>query len=106
MANNRGRLSADNWSAANVYGIGIFGDVFSISPMPHTTNSTQGMGENIGRLGSLRVFCEISVIAVFPLKTGDSMFVGFDPQNTSHSFLHYCLIKFSALSANRLPKVL
>ena len=31
----------------------------------------------------------ISVIAVFPLKTGDLMFVGFDSQNTSHSFLHY-----------------
>jgi len=29
------------------------------------------------------------VIAVFPLKTGDSMFVGFDSQNTSHNFLHY-----------------
>ena len=25
----------------------------------------------------------MSVIAVFPLKTGDSMFVGFDSQNTS-----------------------
>ena len=52
MTNIRGRLSGDNWSTANVYGMGIFGDVFSISPMPHTTNSTQGMGENIGRLGS------------------------------------------------------
>ena len=29
------------------------------------------------------------MIAVFPLKTGDSMFVGFDSQNTSHSFPHY-----------------
>jgi len=38
---------------------------------------------------SLSVFQQISVIAVFPLKTGDSMFVGFDSQNTSHSFLHY-----------------
>ena len=31
----------------------------------------------------------ISVIAVFPLKTGNSMFVGFDSQNTSQSFLNY-----------------
>ena len=31
----------------------------------------------------------MSVIAVFPQKTGDSMFVGFDSQNTFHSFLHY-----------------
>ena len=31
----------------------------------------------------------MSVIAVFPLKTGDLMFVGFDSQNTSHSFPHY-----------------
>ena len=31
----------------------------------------------------------ISVIAVFPLKTGDLMFVGFDSQNTSYSFPHY-----------------
>ena len=45
--------------------------------------------ENIGRIGSLRVFWQLSVIAVFPLKTGDSMFVGFDSQNTSHSFPHY-----------------
>ena len=27
--------------------------------------------ENVGRIGSLRVFCEMSVITVFPLKTGD-----------------------------------
>ena len=31
----------------------------------------------------------MSVIAAFPLKTGNLMFVGFDSQNTSHSFLHY-----------------
>ena len=31
----------------------------------------------------------MSVIAVFPLKTGDPTFVGFDSQNTSHSFPHY-----------------
>jgi len=31
----------------------------------------------------------MSVIAVFPQKTGDSMFVGFDSQNTSYSFLGY-----------------
>ena len=31
----------------------------------------------------------ISVIVVFPLKTGDLMFVGFDSQNTFHSFPHY-----------------
>ena len=31
----------------------------------------------------------ISVIAVFPLKNGDLMFVGFDSQNTSDSFLQY-----------------
>jgi hypothetical protein len=30
----------------------------------------------------------ISVIAVFPLKTGDLMFVGFDSQNTSPDFLY------------------
>jgi len=34
--------------------------------------------ENSGRIGSLRVFWVISVIAVFPLKTGDLMLVGFD----------------------------
>ena len=39
--------------------------------------------ENIGRIGSLRVFWEMSVIAVFPLKTGDLMCDGFDSQNTS-----------------------
>ena len=38
-------------------------------------------------MGALRVFRVISVIAVFPLKTGDSMFVGFDSQNTSHTIL-------------------
>ena len=31
----------------------------------------------------------MSVIAVFPLKTGGLMFVGFDSQNISHSFSHY-----------------
>jgi hypothetical protein len=31
----------------------------------------------------------MSVIAVFPLKTGDPMFVGFNSQNISHSFPHY-----------------
>ena len=31
----------------------------------------------------------MSVIAVFPLKTGNLMFVGFDSQNTSHSFPRY-----------------
>ena len=31
----------------------------------------------------------ISVIAVFPLKTGNLMFVGFYSQNTSYSFQHY-----------------
>ena len=30
---------------------------------------------------------EMSVIAEFHMKTGGSMFVGFDSQNTSHSFL-------------------
>jgi hypothetical protein len=67
-----------------------------ISPLPlrnteihpieesHTPTSLRHR-ENIGRIGSLRVFCEMSVIAVFPLKTGDLMFVGFDPQNTSHA---------------------
>jgi len=54
----------------------------------HTPTSLRHR-ENIGRIGSLRVFWEMSVIAVFPLKTGDSMFVGFDSQNTSHSFPHY-----------------
>ena len=29
------------------------------------------------------IWPEISVIAAFPLKTGDLMFVGFDSQNTS-----------------------
>ena len=29
----------------------------------------------------------MSVIAVFPLKTGDSMFVGFDSQNTFHAVI-------------------
>ena len=31
----------------------------------------------------------ICVNGVFPQKTGDSMFVGFDSQNTFHSFLGY-----------------
>jgi len=31
----------------------------------------------------------MSVIAIFHFKTGDSMFVGFDSQNTFHSFPHY-----------------
>ena len=31
----------------------------------------------------------MNVIAVFPLKTRVSMFVGFDSQNTSQSFPHY-----------------
>jgi hypothetical protein len=50
---------------------------------PHTPTALRHR-ENIGRIGSLRVFWQMSVIAVFPLKTGDSMFVGFDSQNTSH----------------------
>ena len=41
--------------------------------------------ENIGRIGSLRVFSVMSVRGVFPLKTGGSMFVGFD----SHHPLHF-----------------
>ena len=45
--------------------------------------------ENIGRIGSLRVFWQMSMIAVFPQKTVVLMFVGFDSQNTSHSFPHY-----------------
>jgi hypothetical protein len=36
-----------------------------------------------------RPITPVYVIAVFPLKTGDSMFVGFDSQNTSHSLSHY-----------------
>jgi len=40
-------------------------------------------------MGSLSVFWVISVIGVFPQKTGDLMFVGFDSQNTFHSFPHY-----------------
>ena len=35
------------------------------------------------------IWPEMSVIAVIPQKTGDSMFVGFDSQNTSHSFPDY-----------------
>ena len=45
--------------------------------------------ENIVRIGSLSVFRVMSVIAVFPQKTGDFMFVGFDSQNTSLSFPDY-----------------
>ena len=45
--------------------------------------------ENSGRIGSLSAFCEMSVITVFPLKTGDLMFVGFDSQNTFYYFPHY-----------------
>jgi hypothetical protein len=51
----------------------------------HTTTALRHR-ENIGRIGSLRVFWLMSVIAVFPQKTGDLMFVGFDSQNTSHPF--------------------
>jgi hypothetical protein len=51
---------------------------------------------------SLSVFQQISVIAVFPLKTGNSMFVGFDSQNTFHSVLPFVLgflcIQFFPLS--------
>jgi hypothetical protein len=54
----------------------------------HTPTSLRHR-ENVGRIGSLRVFWQISVIAVFPQKTGDLMFVGFDSQNTFHSFLRY-----------------
>jgi len=54
----------------------------------HTPTSVRHR-ENIGRIGSLKVFWVISVIAVFPRKTWDSMFGGFDSQNTSHSFPHY-----------------
>jgi hypothetical protein len=54
----------------------------------HTPTSLRHR-ENIGRIGSPGVFCEMSVIAAFPLKTGNLMFVGFDSQNTSHSFPHY-----------------
>ena len=54
----------------------------------HTLTSMRHR-ENIGRIGSPGVFCEMSVIAAFSLKTGNLMFVGFDSQNTSHSFLHY-----------------
>jgi hypothetical protein len=59
------------------------------SPEKHSneeshTPTTLRHRENIGRIGSLRVFWQMSVIDVFPLKTGDSMFVGFDSQNTSH----------------------
>ena len=32
---------------------------------------------------------QMSVIVIFPLKTGNLMFVGFDSQNTSHHFSHY-----------------
>ena len=32
---------------------------------------------------------QMSVIVIFPQKTGDLMFVGFDSQNTSYSFPHY-----------------
>jgi hypothetical protein len=49
----------------------------------HTPTSLRHR-ENIGRIGSLRVFWQISVIAVFPLKTGDSMFVGFDSHHPLH----------------------
>jgi hypothetical protein len=52
---------------------------------PHTPTSLRHR-ENIGRIGSLRVFWQMSVIAVFPLKTWDSMFVGFDSQNTFSPF--------------------
>ena len=51
MANNRGRLSADNWSTASVHDMTLFNDAFSTSPVPHTTNNIQGMGENTGDLG-------------------------------------------------------
>ena len=53
----------------------------------HTPTSLRHR-ENIGRIGSLRVFWQMSVIAVFPQKTGDPMFVGFDSQNSSHSIFH------------------
>jgi hypothetical protein len=54
----------------------------------HTPTSLRHR-ENIGRIGSLRVFWQMCVIAIFPLKTGNLMFVGFDSQNTSHSFSNY-----------------
>ena len=59
----------------------------------------------IGRIGSLRVFWQLSVIAVFPLKTGDSMFVGFDSQNTSCSVV-FCqeLFEFRRIERARDSK--
>ena len=53
-----------------------------IKPKNPTPQHHSRHRENIGRMGSLSVFCELNVIAVFPLKTGDLMFVGFDSQNT------------------------
>ncbi|SVC85947.1 uncharacterized protein METZ01_LOCUS338801, partial [marine metagenome] len=52
----------------------------------HTTTALRHR-ENIGRIGSLRVLWQMSVITVFPLKTGDSMFVGFDSQNTFPKYI-------------------
>ena len=54
----------------------------NLTPQHHSRHR-----ENIGRIGSLGVFCEMSVIAVFPLKTGYSMFVGFDSQNTFPKYI-------------------
>ena len=47
----------------------------------------------------------ISVIAVFPLKTGDLMFVGFDSQNTSCSVI-FCqeLFEFRCVECARDSK--
>ena len=47
----------------------------------------------------------MSVIAVFPLKTGDSMFVGFDSQNTSCSVV-FCqeLFEFRRIERARDSK--
>jgi len=71
----------------------IFTSTLLFSPIPKKNTEIQQIEEsdtptslrhreNIGRIGSLSVFWQMSVIAVFPLKTGDSMFVGFDSQNT------------------------
>ena len=55
----------------------------NLTPQHHSD-----IGRTLGELGLYRVFWQMSVIAVFPQKTGNLMFVGFDSQNTFGSFLN------------------
>ena len=78
-----------------MFPIKLAGKLFTVfTPVSRTATAFESVLPPIrtivlGEWGLYRVFWQMSVIAVFPQKTGDLMFVGFDSQNTSHSFPHY-----------------